>query len=71
MSSVLREVSSPFLFDLVSWESDVEGQLIDLVSDGIYVVGLDERITLWNAAAEQMTGYAARCPPRGPKGCAA
>ncbi len=34
-------------------------QLLDRVSDGIYFVSRDRRITYWNAGAQQITGYSA------------
>jgi len=33
--------------------------LLDQMSDGIYFITLDRRITYWNGGAERMTGYSA------------
>ncbi len=33
--------------------------LLDQVSDGVYFVTRDRRITYWNAGAERITGYTA------------
>ena len=33
--------------------------LLDLMSDGVYFVDRDRRITYWNAGAERLTGYSA------------
>ena len=33
--------------------------LLDQVSDGVYFVTLDRRITYWNGGAERITGYSA------------
>ena len=33
--------------------------LLDQISDGVYFVTLDRRITYWNGGAERITGYAA------------
>ena len=33
--------------------------LLDQISDGVYFVDLDRRITYWNAGAERITGYSA------------
>jgi len=33
--------------------------LLDQISDGVYFVNLDRRITYWNAGAERITGYGA------------
>jgi diguanylate cyclase (GGDEF)-like protein/PAS domain S-box-containing protein len=34
--------------------------LLDQISDGVYFVNLDRRITYWNGGAERITGYTAR-----------
>ncbi len=34
--------------------------LLDQVSDGVYFVSLDRRITYWNGGAERITGYSAQ-----------
>jgi PAS domain S-box-containing protein len=33
--------------------------LLDQISDGVYFVTLDRRITYWNGGAERITGYGA------------
>ena len=38
---------------------DFYRRLIENLYDGVYFVDLDRRITYWNHAAEQLTGYAA------------
>jgi len=40
-------------------ETDFYKNILDNLPDGVYLVGLDRKITYWNRAAEKITGYSA------------
>jgi diguanylate cyclase (GGDEF)-like protein/PAS domain S-box-containing protein len=41
-------------------DTDFYRDLLDQISDGVYFVDLDRRITYWNGGAERITGYPAQ-----------
>ena len=41
------------------WDVPAAEALLEAMNEAVYAVDLDRRITYWNAAAEQLTGYKA------------
>ncbi len=41
-------------------QPDFFAEALDQVSDGVYALDLDRRITYWNGGSERITGYAGR-----------
>lgn len=61
MTSYLSSVPSPIeaVDEVLAMDTGLYAHLVDIVSEGIYVVDRQRRIAFWNGAAESITGYRA------------